>query len=817
MKSYFFGLLTLFISACNKPPILKEFPLLVHVPEQASFIIRTENFSLLKNNLKNNSAFQNFISKASFKNSEVLYQSLLNISSVDPAIISLREIGKNQIDFLFVSQKDAVTLKNTFFRATSAYESNTIVSYALENGLSNSADKEFLLYSTQINQEVLYSSSKLMIENAIRSWDIKKYSKELLALFRVSKEEALYFSLDQNSWLATNNFIPFSEKHFGKWGVLNTSYENKKIDFHGFNSQNDSLPYFLNLFKDSSPSYLKSPEYIPDSADKMWAYNLSNYEDFEIQQRKYLNRSEPMDTLFKQAVEVSQFRLNKNYIGIIHLSDTQNTEAFLMKQKRAVVTYQGTSIYQMNTGEIISDIFSPLIDKVQANFGCLIDQSFVVGSSLSDIQTVIGNMNTKTTLANNHAYIKSKETLAENSSLLFYESHKSPFKASEPYQFLLSSSSKKDHLEVFASQWVADQGFFHQHLSILEIAPSLKETSVTPLFTFNLEAPLGKTLQWVENHQNKEQDILVQDQKHLLYLIDNKGKLLWKKQLNSPIQGKVVQVDIYKNGRLQLAFTTEDQWLIIDRNGAEVKPFKQNFKGASLGALSVFDYDSKREYRFVFSQGKNIYMYDNRGEKVKGFTFSKTNSELIEAPKHFKIKGADFIVLREINGQIDLLGRTGETRIKNTKKYAFSDNEIMLYEGTFAFTDLNGNLIQIDPDGKEKTKTLRVNATHKTTHYKNQLVVLEDNILFSKGEKAVLDFGVYTLPKIFDFNKKIYISITDIQNNKVYLFNENLTPIHKFPVFGSEAIDLVDMDLDGNLEILTKDNEDSLIVYKISN
>jgi hypothetical protein len=25
------------------------------------------------------------------------------------------------------------------------------------------------------------------------------------------------------------------------------------------------------------------------------------------------------------------------------------------------------------------------------------------------------------------------------------------------------------------------------------------------------------------------------------------------------------------------------------------------------------------------------------------------------------------------------------------------------------------------------------------------------------------------------------------------------------------------MDLDGNLEILTKDNEDSLIVYKISN
>jgi len=817
MKSYFFGLLALLIGACNKPTIQKEFPLLVHVPEQANFIIRTENFNLLKNNLRDNPSFQNFISKASFKNSEVLYQSLLNISSENPAIISLREIGKNQIDFLFVSQKGSVTLKNILVGATSDYEANTIVSYTLENDLSNSEAKEALLYSTQIGQEVLYSSSKLMTENAIRSWDIKKYSKELLALFRVSKEEALYFSLDQNSWLATNNFIPFSEKHFGKWGVLNTSYENKKIDFHGFNSQNDSLPYFLNLFKGSSPTYLKSPEYIPASADKVWVYNISNYEDFESQQRNYLNRSQPMDTLFRQAEEVSQFRLNGNYIGMIHLRDTQNAEAFLMRQKKAAVMYQGTSIYQINKGEIISDIFSPLIDQVQVNFGCLIDQSFIVGASLSDIQTVIGNLNTQTTLANNHAYIKSKETLVENSSLLFYESHKSPFNAIEPYEFLMSSSSKKDHSKVFVSQWVADQNFFHQHLAVLEIDPPVNEVSVAPLFTVNLESPIGKTLQWVENHKNKEQDILVQDQKHQLYLIDNKGKLLWKKQLNSPIQGKVAQVDVYKNGRLQLAFTTADQWLIIDRNGVEVKPFKQNFKGASLGALAVFDYDNTRDYRFVFSQGKNIYMYDNRGEKVKGFTFDKANSELLETPKHFKIKGADFIVFRGINGKIDLLDRTGKTRIKNIRQYAFSDNEIMLYEGTFAFTDLNGNLIQIDPTGKEKTKSLKVNATHKTTHYKNQLVVLEDNVLFSNGEKAVLDFGVYTLPRIFNINKKIYISITDIQNNKAYLFNENLIPIHKFPVFGSEAIDLVDMDLDGNLELLTKDNEDTLIVYRINN
>ena len=37
------------------------------------------------------------------------------------------------------------------------------------------------------------------------------------------------------------------------------------------------------------------------------------------------------------------------------------------------------------------------------------------------------------------------------------------------------------------------------------------------------------------------------------------------KQLTGKIQGLIQQVDLYKNGRLQMAFRTEDRFYILDR------------------------------------------------------------------------------------------------------------------------------------------------------------------------------------------------------------------------------------------------------------
>ena len=51
---------------------------------------------------------------------------------------------------------------------------------------------------------------------------------------------------------------------------------------------------------------------------------------------------------------------------------------------------------------------------------------------------------------------------------------------------------------------------------------------------------------------------------------------------------------------------------------------------------------------------------------------------------------------------------------------------------------------------------------------------------------------------------------------KIYLFDSSLNAIQNFPVFGNSSIDLLDMDNDKKLELVAKDQENSIIVYRIN-
>ena len=59
---------------------------------------------------------------------------------------------------------------------------------------------------------------------------------------------------------------------------------------------------------------------------------------------------------------------------------------------------------------------------------------------------------------------------------------------------------------------------------------------------------------FVTNHRTGEREVVIQDTDNQLYLIGHDGKILWKKRLDSPIVGDIYQVDLFRNGFLQLAF-----------------------------------------------------------------------------------------------------------------------------------------------------------------------------------------------------------------------------------------------------------------------
>ncbi len=191
------------------------------------------------------------------------------------------------------------------------------------------------------------------------------------------------------------------------------------MEFHGFNSRNDSVPYFLNLFKESKPVVLKSPHYIPEVASSIKMYAVQDMEQFNSVQNKIKNRELALDTLFNQVAEIATFKLKENTLALIHFTSLE--PAYLSKlaeNNTPDSEYRDYPIYRLNNPSLIETSFNTLWNKLEATYMVPIEQSLLFSSDISDIKTVIGNLSTGTTLENSPAYTSAKASLAEASTVL---------------------------------------------------------------------------------------------------------------------------------------------------------------------------------------------------------------------------------------------------------------------------------------------------------------------------------------------------------------------------------------------------------------
>ena len=262
-----------------------------------------------------------------------------------------------------------------------------------------------------------------------------------------------------------------------------------------------------------------------------------------------------------------------------------------------------------------------------------------------------------------------------------------------------------------------------------------------------------------------------------------------------------------------MAFTTPSRLYIIDRNGENVDKFPLEFKDEITQPLAVFDYDKQRSYRFLVTQNKNLLMYDSKGKSVKGFQYVATQS-ISSQPKHFRIRGKDYITFSAGN-QLNLLNRRGSIRVKVKEAIDFSGAGIYLYNSLFTTTDTKGDLVQVNTKGAVSRQILGLDPKHDVTSSTKTLVTRSDNTLSIKSNRVDLEYGSYSVPNLFYLKDKIYISITDLQAQKVWLFDSQAKPFANVPVFGTSAIDLANADADTSLEFITKGDTNNLIMYQL--
>jgi hypothetical protein len=767
------------------------------IPENSAIILKTTNLESLESDVKNNGFLNTLSSEDLFSSFKKELKKLDGINTKNEAIICI----SNDNNFSFISTlSDEIVENDSLFPSAETFHKITVDSFIVAST------------SKAIINDI---SSKKKETNPFLNKLLKSYNQDSSVSILINTEIATNL-LDS---IYTPGSIEF--KNIANWISLDASLEQDKILFNGVAAVTDTLPKLINIFKNTVPQQNKTAEITPIDFDGFLSLTFDDFKTLNKNLREYRSNSAGDSTqldLFKNTTEIGIISKEDNIAIALFSNDIIDTKDALLAEQRVMNNFREIDIYDFSKKALFKSVLNPFVNVEIDKY--LILNEIVIFSNSEDILTkIVSGHQNKTTLNDSDIYKDNMSHLSDESSLL-YAGNNQFLKSvlveniSEKYKKGIKNLNLKNY-EFSVIQIVNDNFFAHINGIIKKNQSKATKGSITQKFNVVLDEDILNAPQLVKNHRNNQKEVIVQDVKNNLYLISNRGKVLWKKKLNGPVLGKIEQLDIYKNGRLQMAFATPKRIYLLDRNGNDVNPFPIKFNDEITQPLSVFDYDNKKKYRLFVVQGKETIMMDTRGKTVRGFKFNKASSNIITQPKHFRIGTKDYIVFAS-GKKLNILDRLGKNRIYVNKEFDFSDNEIYVYQNYISFTNTKGQLIQVDQKGRVNYKNLLLSANHHFTTTSKTLVSLADNKLKIKANEEYLDFGNYTAPKIFYLNDKIYVGLTDLQSHKTYLFDSQAKLIPNFPVYGNSTPELDNLDKDRNLEIVVKGDNKSVVMYQLN-
>ena len=668
--------------------------------------------------------------------------------------MALSETAENHFDFIYITKNspnliDPNDIQNKTQESIN-FANSTFEAYSIGNTS---------FFGLQLNQNVIISTSKLLLEKADKKTSTQQPEilKKLYSTVNRDKLASLFINIKKgNSLLSSiskeNSQIEVSG--FSDWISFDINNNSKNINLSGISITNDTTWNYVDLFANTKPLTNETASFAPAEADAILSYTFSDYTTLAQNRELASGIVSPVDPPMNTVEEIGIIYMGDQKVILLNTFGSESISEYLITQKKAVTDYQGKEILELNKSDFLNNRFSPIIENFEARYCVLLNNAFVFSATQNLLKTVIRNHKNVNTFNKTSVFKSLNKDIAKESSILFISNSKNLKKTIKGnFSADFSNQIQKTELSDYglAAQTITDKAFYHTNVVIKKIEDEVSKTSsnAQQLLKVDLNTELATNPQFVTNHLTKKKEIIVQDQKNVVYLISNKGKVLWKKQLSSLIQGEVKQVDIFKNGRLQFAFTTNNQLMLLDRDGNEVKKFTKTYEGGNLNPLAVFDYEKKKNYRFVVTQAEKTFMYDKEAKIVRGFKYTVAEHPIITAPKHIVISNKDFLVFKLKDGSLKLLNRVGDTRLKVSEKINFSDNEVYKYKNKFALTDQKGVLHLIDLKGKISKSNFNLSNDHGMATTENTLVLMNDNVLTIKGKQVALELGVYTKPKIF--------------------------------------------------------------------
>ena len=759
-KASLFIILIALIFSCQKNNQLNS-KIVDYIPEDSELIIQINLFETFKSALVNNSLLKktNLLS--------VIEDNLMSIDSVNITGPLLLCYGPKS-DLTFIAKKNHV-LQEKLFKTTNYKD-------------------DIWIYSSIKNQTELTKTKS--------SHSFSKYS----SIIKENSTFTLYYSpknLSKQKSLLFENII------------INIDVSTSSIAIDGVYTDSK----WMNIYNEILPKKSNLSEISPSSNFK--SFNYSNFEQLYNNIKvidNTINLSESSKVFFNTTEEFGVIKSDVGDAIIVKSIDINSSNDVLLGHKEIIRSFRSVPIFQFKNNPIFNSNYGKILIDAKVNFYSIINDFIIFAEKELIIENIISKYINKNSLSNTQNYKYIESLLSDEVS---YIESLNPEALALTLNNLLKTSFSKEDLKQYKHsnfQVIKDDNIVHLNGLIQKYSDSNILKKVNEEFNFKIDAPIIGEIQFV-NNTTKQKDIIFQDVNNKLYLISNNGNLKWKIKLSGPILGRIKQIDLFNNGQLQMAFATKNRVYIIDASGNNINNFPLNFNDDISKPLSIFDYDQNRNYRFLVVQNSDLLMYDSKAKRVDGFKYSP-KSNISSQPKHFRYQNKDYITFLS-NDKLVILNRRGETRISVNENFNFSNQEIFFNNNKFTTIGTNGDIIQVDTNGKVIRKVLGFDSSTNFFATNKLIIAQWDNNLQIGDNKIELEFGSYTPPKLFNLNNETFITITDIQSNKVWFFDSKGKVLSDFPVYGTSSIDLDNMDKDKSLEFVCQINSDELVIYQM--
>ncbi len=839
------------------------------VPSQTILVYEAGPCESCQDQLKNSSVLQ-IVKQAVFSAEQDSLQHLTDfvLSQLEPGtLISLHVTRRDDFDFIFYASAKT-SLEQQFNSVLEKLRKSKGIAFSERqyNGVQifEVSQKQRTFSWVKIEDVWVGSFTPILIEDVIRmhNSDGVTYKERLGSVYQLPRVQNdggnVYLSLKNFAeWFSLFINEPPSPlvQYFGQSALLDVKINNdNNFILNGFSV--DSIThsnYILSAFKNQVPVPFGLKQFISNRALMVVSYGVSNGANFQKDLQSFNKGQRAIRDTLNQLSKSLSIDFQKmmgtlsGEVGVVWLEakgqgtskvvviDSHNgvdswTNTFnALSQKVSIDTifyekYSGYEIRELPVHRFPEKLFYPLVSGFNTSYYTSVGKTIFIGEDLDELKRYLDDIDREDTWGKSVAqnqYLES--TLLESNISLFISTPRiwNVLESSlRPRwkKFVKENRTLLRSLGMGAAQFSHLNDSYYTNIS-WAYKPSKASRKSEPVSTEKLITNFGNTLvklAVVRSHVDKSDEILVQDSAWNVSLVSSEGKILWKIPADGLIADEVIQIDYLNNGKLQYFFATPGSLHVVDRLGNYVKPFPIKIPETDIEFVSLVDYDHSKNYRF-FVTGKSgkIWMYDKDGTNLEGWQPKEIGESLFASPRHYRIRGKDYIIAIRDDGNAYLMNRRGEL----LKKFPLNLNarpagDFYLETGKtrentyFVLVSRDGFRIKFNLDGKITREALVKNTVDASfslivekdsksymiaRHEAKQFTLLDEK-LNTVLTSDFIDRSAHT--QYNDFGSgKIYITVTDTNQDLSFVFDAQGKLVTILP-FESYAITLRPLDLD---------------------